>query len=145
MDAMIRATLIYIAMFIGTLALILLVLSAFGTDSMSFPSGDKLRAGFAGFRGGNAYFAWQSFLDGSVDLPHTMDLSKWGQVGVSVAGGGATSSGRPTIELDSRIAGVGWTSEPIVARLGISDQSTGLGPATQPRFVLGVFRANYSR
>jgi hypothetical protein len=141
---MFRATLLFISMFIGTLALILLVLSAFGRGQMWFTSSDKLRAGFAGFQNRNVYLAWQSFLDGTVDVPHTLDMSQWGLIGVSVPRGGMSSSGRTSIDLDSRIAGIGWTSEPMVARLGlVAPRAAGAQPAMKPRIVAGVFRANY--
>ena len=69
--SMIRATFLFISLFIATLALILLALGAFGTGTMSFPSADRQRSAFAGFRGGTVYFAWQSFLDGPTDATHT--------------------------------------------------------------------------
>src|SRR5687768_16543499 len=108
---MIRATCLFISLFIATLALILLVLSAFGTGTMSFPSVDRQRSAFAGFRGGTVYFAWQSFLDGPTDSTHTVDMTTWGQVTLRVARGGATSTGRSSMDLESRFAGIGWTNE----------------------------------
>ncbi|MBC8106331.1 MAG: hypothetical protein H7Z14_07065 [Anaerolineae bacterium] len=139
---MFRATLLYISLFIATLALILLALSAFGTGTMSFPSADRQRAGFAGFQSGTAYFAWQSFLDGPTDATHMADITNWGKVTIRTQRGESVSGGMPSIDLESRFVGIGWTSEPIVQRLGMYE------PSTQPlsdsgRLFSGTFRARY--